>query len=225
MISTIVKKITGKTISEDISVFYLCQRGLPYLLGRLRGIVRKWTFKGDKKALFLGKHTQVLLPKRLYLGHHVRLGNFVYIDASSRDGIHLGNHVKLGDYSKVIGSGSITHLGKGLEIGENSSFSEYTFFGSAGGIKIGSNVIAGQNVRFHAENHNFNDLDVLIREQGVTHKGIIVGDNCWIGAGATFLDGAKVGSGCVVAANAVITKEFPDNAIVGGIPAKIIGFR
>ena len=68
----------------------------------------------------------------------------------------------------------------------NSSFSEYSLFGSAGGITIGDNVIAGQNVRFHAENHNYSDLNKLIVEQGVSRKGISVGHNCWIGAGAVF---------------------------------------
>ena len=59
----------------------------------------------------------------------------------------------------------------------------------------------------------------------VNHKGIIVGDNCWIGSGVVFLDGASIANGCVVAANAVITKQFPENSIVGGVPAKIIGYR
>ena len=48
---------------------------------------------------------------------------------------------------------------------------------------------------------------------------------CWIGAGAVFLDGAELGDGCVVGANAVITKKFPDNVVVAGIPAKVIDAR
>lgn len=57
-------------------------------------------------------------------------------------------------------------------------------------------------------------MTILIREQGVIHKGIKIGDNCCIGAGAVFLDGASVGNGCVVGANAVITKEFPENVVI-----------
>ena len=49
--------------------------------------------------------------------------------------------------------------------------------------------------------------------------------NCWIGAGAVFLDGSSIGSGCIVSANAVVTKKFPDNVIIGGIPAKILKNR
>lgn len=147
------------------------------------------------------------------------------IDALSKEGIHFADNVKIGDYSQIIGTGSIKNMGIGLKVGKNSSFSEYSLFGSAGGITIGDNVIAGQNVRFHAENHNYSDLNKLIVEQGVSRKGISVGHNCWIGAGAVFLDGSSIGSGCVVGANAVVTKQFPDNVIIGGVPARILAYR
>lgn len=65
----------------------------------------------------------------------------------------------------------------------------------------------------------------LIREQGVSHKGIKIGNNCWIGAGVVFLDGAELGDGCVVGANAVVTKKFPDNVVIAGIPARILTYR
>ncbi len=56
-------------------------------------------------------------------------------------------------------------------------------------------------------------------------KGIKIGNNCRIGAGVVFLDGAELGDGCVVAANAVVTKKFPDNSVIGGMPAKLIKER
>ena len=117
------------------------------------------------------------------------------------------------------------YIENNVRIGKNSSFSEFCLFGAAGGITIGDDVIAGQNVRFHSENHNYDDVDKLIREQGVNRKGISVGNNCWIGAGAVFLDGSSIGSGCIVAANSVVTKHFPDNVIIGGVPAKILKKR
>lgn len=116
-------------------------------------------------------------------------------------------------------------VGIGIKIGNDTSFGSDCYFGAAGGIEVGSNVVAGQYIRFHSENHNYDDLDVLIKDQGVSHKGIRVGSNCWIGAGAVFIDGAELCDGCVVAANAVITKKFPPNSVVGGVPAKIIKMR
>ena len=172
--------------------------------------------------MFIGQGVSILAKRKLFVGKNVRIGKNVSIDALSKEGIRFADNVKIGDYSQIIGTGSIKNMGIGLKVGKNSSFSEYSLFGSAGGITIGDNVIAGQNVRFHAENHNYSDLNKLIVEQGVSRKGISVGHNCWIGAGAVFLDGSSIGSGCVVAANSVITKNFPDNVIVAGVPAKII---
>lgn len=222
-----IRRITGKNVKLDpkVSLYYLIQRGIPYVLGLFRGKVRKISLKNSGAKFFVGKRVKILSSRNIVVGNNVRIDSYTTIDALSKNGIVLKNNVKLGEYSKIIGSGSISDIGIGLEIGNNSSFSEYTFFGAAGGIVVGNDVIAGQMVRFHAENHNFSSTEKLIREQGVNRKGIKVGNNCWIGAGATFLDGAEIGDGCIVAANAVVTKKFPDNSIIGGIPAKIIGKR
>ena len=86
-------------------------------------------------------------------------------------------------------------------------------------------MIAGQYIRFHSENHKYENLNSLIREQGVVQKGIVIGNNCWIGSGVVFLDGSRVGDGCVVAANAVVSGKFPENTVIGGVPAKVIKKR
>lgn len=83
----------------------------------------------------------------------------------------------------------------------------------------------GQNVRMHAENHNYSDDKIPIRSQGVTHSGIVVKDNCWLGAGVVVLDGVTIGSGCVIGANALVTKDIPDNSVAVGSPAKVIKSR
>nr|WP_302140912.1 DapH/DapD/GlmU-related protein [uncultured Schaedlerella sp.] len=52
-----------------------------------------------------------------------------------------------------------------------------------------------------------------------------VGNNCWIGASVVFCDGVTVGSGCVIGANAVVTKSFPDNSVIAGNSAKEVRMR
>ena len=76
---------------------------------------------------------------------------------------------------------SFSKYGEGITIGNNSAFGKFTEFGAAGGIQIGSDVIAGSYISFHSENHVFQDPSRLIREQGVTSKGILIGNNVWIG--------------------------------------------
>ena len=91
---------------------------------------------------------------------------------------------------------------------------------------LAEQALLGYRERFSVtglfENHVFDDTSLLIREQGVTSKGIQIGNNVWIGAKATFLDGAIVGNNSVVAAGAVVNGIFPDNVVLGGVPAKII---
>ncbi|MDO4702718.1 MAG: acyltransferase [Tannerella sp.] len=86
-------------------------------------------------------------------------------------------------------------------------------------------VLFRNYVGLHAENHVFSDREVPIRTQGVTHPGISIGRNCWIGVKVAILYGVSIGDGCVIAAGAVVTAQFPANCIIGVVPAKIIKYR
>jgi acetyltransferase-like isoleucine patch superfamily enzyme len=94
-----------------------------------------------------------------------------------------------------------------------------------GEITLGNFVRIAPDAKIIAMNHGFDDLDKPICEQPITSKGIKIGDDVWVGAGATILDGVTIGDHCVIAAGAIVTKDVPDNAIVGGNPAKIIKYR
>lgn len=91
----------------------------------------------------------------------------------------------------------------GIRIGKNVGIGEFSHIGGAGGVSIGDDTIIGSYFSVHPEEHIYADPQRLIREQGVTHKGIEIGSGCWIGAKVTILDGAKIGNGCVVAAGAL----------------------
>ena len=159
------------------------------------------------------------------MGEKTKLQDGVYIDSLSREGVVIGDYVVIGRNTRIECTGGLQSIGKGIKIGNRTTFGNECMFGAAGGIEIGDDVVAGQYIRFHSENHNYSDTTKLIREQGVTHKGIKIGNNCWIGAGAVFLDGAELGEGCVVGANAVVTKKFPSNVVIAGIPAKVTAQR
>jgi acetyltransferase-like isoleucine patch superfamily enzyme len=91
-----------------------------------------------------------------------------------------------------------------------------------GPVCIGSHVNLAQGITVTALNHNFEDASKRIDEQGISTKPVVIGDDVWIGANAVILPGVTVGSHCVVAAGAVVTKDVPDHTLVGGVPAKII---
>lgn len=191
----------------------------------LRGTIKKIGVKSNGKIIFVGKNVTLKNKRYIEFGNGVTLENNVVLDGLSREGLLLGNNVKIGSYTIIQCTGSLKHIGKGFRIGDNSGVGDYCFFGSAGGIKIGENVIMGQNVRFHSENHIFDRIDIPIREQGVNQKGIVVGDDCWIGAGVVFLDGVTVGRGCVIGANTLVNKDLPPYSIAVGNPVRVIKHR
>lgn len=91
-----------------------------------------------------------------------------------------------------------------------------------GPVCIGNHVNLAQGITVTALNHNFEDTAMKIDEQGITTKPVVIGDDVWIGANAVILPGVTIGRHCVVAAGAVVTKDIPDNTLVGGVPAKIM---
>jgi acetyltransferase-like isoleucine patch superfamily enzyme len=91
-----------------------------------------------------------------------------------------------------------------------------------GPVSIGNHVNLAQGITVTALNHNFSDTNKLIDEQGVSTQPVVISDDVWIGANAVILPGVTIGRHCVIAAGAVVTKDVPDNTLVGGIPAKVI---
>lgn len=221
MIKRLFQKLLSKfgknyTIDESIP------KGLfiTFLFNRIFMLLRGFFYVQNK--IFLGRNCKILNKSNIVFRSNITIENNVTIDGYSKKELVLGNNVKIGAFSLITCTSHLSKYGIGLTIGDNSAFGRFTEFGAAGGIIIGQNVIAGSYVSFHSENHNFSDTSKLIREQGVTSKGIQIGNNVWIGAKVTFLDGSKVGNNTVVAAGAVVSGEFPDNVVIGGIPARII---
>ena len=221
-------KFAGKDnfqLDSTIGVGYILRQCWKYGWMMVRGRFFSIGYNQIANSVFIGKKVKVIEKKHLAIGEKTKLQDGVYIDALSREGVFIGENVVIGRNTRIECTGGLQSVGKGVKIGNRTTFGNDCTFGAAGGIEIGDDVVAGQFIRFHSENHNFNDKTKLIREQGVTHKGIKIGNNCWIGAGVVFLDGAELGSGCVVGANAVITKKFPSDVVIAGIPAKVISYR
>lgn len=204
------------TIEADIPSKLIYHFLFTRVLMMLRGLIKL------RKKIFLGKKVRILNKKNILFGNNVTIDKFTEIDGFSRDKIVFGNNSRIGAFSKLLSTSHLSVYGKGFKIGNNSGMGDYCHIGAAGGIEIGNDVIMGSYISFHSENHNYQNPKQLIREQGVNSKGIKLGDNIWVGAKVTFLDGAIVGNNSIIAAGAIVKGEFPDNVIIGGIPAKII---
>jgi galactoside O-acetyltransferase len=112
-----------------------------------------------------------------------------------------------------------------LHCGKNVRFGRYSQFNSSGGFTIGNNVMMGPFVFVETANHRFDRLDAPVREQGLEYAQVTINDDVWIGANSTILPGVTIGKGAVIAAGAVVTKDVPADAVVGGVPARVIKNR
>lgn len=94
-------------------------------------------------------------------------------------------------------------------------------------IFIGKHTIIAEFCTIRDMNHQYHEKDEVryIKHQGYDTAPTIIEDGVWVGAGARILKGVRVGHGAIIGANAVVTKDVPPNAIVGGVPAKIIKYR
>ncbi len=226
LINLIISKYknTEFKLDEEISFKYLMMFLFINIIKYLRGFYK---FKKFRQHILIGNNTNIYAKEKIiFNGKNFHIDKNCHIDAMSKEGIIIGNNVSIHKNTIIECSGSLKQLGKGLIFGNNVGIGSNSFFGCAGGIEIGDDTIIGNYVSFHSENHNFDNLDILIRLQGVSHKGIRIGNNCWIGAKVTILDGTVVEDGCVIAAGAVLTgKRYGKNSIVAGIPGKVINKR
>ena len=111
-----------------------------------------------------------------------------------------------------------TDCGKNIHIGKHVFINMGCKFQDQGGIFIGDGALIGHNVVLATLNHAMSPRD----RSSMVPAPIHIGRNVWIGANATVLPGVTIGDGAIVAAGAVVTKDVPENTIVGGVPAKII---
>ena len=120
---------------------------------------------------------------------------------------------------------NVCFLGKVL-MGEGSSISDNCFLnGSEAGISIGNKVMIAPNCVLVAFDHGYRDLGIPMIDQPCENDPIVIEDDVWIAANCTITKGVRLGKGCIVGANSVVTKDVAPFAIVAGVPARVIGDR
>ena len=111
-----------------------------------------------------------------------------------------------------------------ISIGDNSGLGVNSDIN--GPVQIGKNVLMAPDVIIYTQNHSTNRIDLPIAEQGYDEiKPVIIDDDVWICRRVIILPGVHVHKGAVLAAGAVITKDVPEYAVVGGNPAKVLKIR
>ena len=163
-----------------------------------------------------------------------RYGGGAFLDLSVRirghDRIELGRGAVIRDrvwllaVAREARDGAAPERGE-VRIGRRVHIARDSILAAAFSIEIGDEVTFGPRATVMDYNHGFADPDAGVMGQPLTGAPIVVDDYAWIGANAVVLPGVRIGKGAIVGAGAVVTRDVPDYAIVGGVPAKTIGSR
>jgi acetyltransferase-like isoleucine patch superfamily enzyme len=141
-------------------------------------------------------------------------------------GIMSQANLTLGDNAQIYEYALIRNGSSEVVVGANTQVGPGVVIFAGCGVVIGQDVLIAPHVVIAGGGHEFRQLDKSMRFAGDYSKGrIIIGNDVWIGANSTILDGVKIGKGAIVGANSSVTKDVEDYDIVAGCPAQKIGSR
>lgn len=173
------------------------------------------------RNVLFGQGVVLRHPGKIRLGDDVVVDDLVVLDAkgSNNRGIDIGHGAFLGRGTILSCKDGDIVLGDRVNIGFHSE----VFSGSS--VRVGADGLFAAYTYLVGGGHEFERADVPILEQSRSSRGIVLGDNVWLGTGAKVLDGVRIGSNVVVGANAVVTEDLPDGVVAAGVPARVVRKR
>ena len=147
------------------------------------------------------------------------LGKGLELKIEPRGEIRFGRFTWIGDGTKIRCHEGAVEIGEKTVMGQECTISAYQR------VRIGNECVIADRAMFIDFDHGMVEVERPIRMQGIYKRDVEVGNNVWIGYGACILRGVSVGDNSVIGTNSVVTKDVPANAVVGGIPARIIRMR
>ncbi len=165
-----------------------------------------------------------IIGKKIKIGKDCSRDRDTILSTGTLDSPGLGA-IAIGDGVSICKGTIIACYDGIISIGNDVSINPYCVIYGHGGLSIGNKTRIATGTVIVPANHVFEDPNIPIMNQGLTMKGIAIGQDVWIGARSVILDGVKIGDGAVVAAGSVVNREVQPFTIVGGIPAKLISKR
>ena len=147
------------------------------------------------------------------------LGRGLELKIEPRGEIRFGRFVWIGDGTKIRCHEGVVEIGAKTVMGQECTISAYQR------VRIGDECVIADRAMFIDFDHGVVEVERPIRQQGIYKRDVEVGSNVWIGYGACILRGVRVGDNSIVGTNSVVTKDVPANAVVAGIPARVIRMR
>ena len=166
-------------------------------------------------------YSHILSSQFNFWGHGSIIGRGAILTGSKL--IQVGCNVRIGDFAWLNARDDEAMRGVTLTIGDGTCIGRLVQINAWQSVIIGRNVLIADRVFISDADHIFSDVNTPILLQGDSFLGpVILKDGCWVGIGAVILPGVTIGRNSVVAANAVVTRDVPDYAVVAGVPAKLV---
>jgi acetyltransferase-like isoleucine patch superfamily enzyme len=143
------------------------------------------------------------------------IGGGVSIRTYDGGRVDIGSNVTIGAGVEIRAGGGVIRIGDNVYIGQGSVIV------AKEQVTIGMDTMVAEYVTIRDQDHDYRGRRP-VRSSGFLVAPVAIGEDVWIGAKASILKGAQLGSGCVVAAHAVVRSSVPSGAVVGGVPARVI---
>jgi len=173
------------------------------------------------KGVVFGQGVVLRHPHKVRLGDGVTVDDLVVLDAkgTKNRGIDVGRGV-------FLGRGTILSCKDGdIAIGDHGNFGFHCEVFSGSSVTVGTHGLFAAQSYLVGGGHEFERPELAVIDQPRSSRGIVLGDNVWLGTGAKVLDGVRIGRDVVVGANAVVNADLPDGAIAAGVPARVLRHR
>jgi acetyltransferase-like isoleucine patch superfamily enzyme len=192
-------------------------RGGPLTLLRFMRRHRMLSFKYLRLIVRLLRRR--LMHRRLHTDGIAFIGPRVTLQIGKKGRIELGRWSWLGLGTKIRCHEGAVEIGAKTVLGQECTISAYQR------VSIGRECVIADRVMMIDFDHGVTEVERPVRLQGIYKRDVLVGNNVWIGYGACVLRGVRVGDNAVIGTNAVVTRDVPANAVVAGVPAKVIRTR
>jgi acetyltransferase-like isoleucine patch superfamily enzyme len=149
----------------------------------------------------------------------VFFGRGLELQVGRQGRLDFGRFVWIGDGTKIRCHEGVVEIGDKTVFGQECTISAYQR------VRIGEQCVIADRAMFIDFDHGVTEVERPIRVQGIYKRDTVVGSNVWIGYGACVLRGVRVGDNAIVGTSAVVTNDVPANAVVAGVPAKVLRMR
>jgi acetyltransferase-like isoleucine patch superfamily enzyme len=157
--------------------------------------------------------------RRLRLDGLAFIGPKVVLQIGKKGRIELGRWSWIGHGTKVRCHEGVVSIGAKTVLGQECTISAYQR------VSIGRECVIADRVMLIDFDHGVVEVERPVRLQGIYKRDVAVGNNVWIGYGACILRGVTVGDNAIIGTSAVVTKDVPANAVVAGVPARVLRMR